>query len=457
MAGTLLKKTFTMIFGPVHVLTRLFQGFDDSQTDLESQSMNFHSLIADDRFISRPGKSSDGPERSSNVSLADSNSDPALTGPTEGPSRVFVHRDGAERCLGILVTDDMVSITQDIINKIQIVREHQKKHDDIEKEILYAQEMTGKARVKLEESDPEEAQKFQDYIDMQESNVQDAYGRRDALGRRLEIFKTDLNFAREASHFLLTQTLEEANLVELPPAESEEKAVSPPLEQGHTTPETDSVASDPEEMCREAAMDDAILQLDNRAKTEREFDERRNFYHDQLNAFREAVARGDSPNAQSDFDRQFVAYGQDITRRLIDADETYKRARMHAIALGAMESDWGEPTPLGPLGEWEAQSLPVDEYAAYQASHDWSTVEAWIQDLPTSEYYDPESHIDEEWVSACGYHDSESPVDEDSVDIDDWDARLYDVWESVSVYDCVESSREKIDRWEAIREQSRAE
>lgn len=456
MAGTLLRRTFSIIFGPTHILTNLFRKSDDPQSDLESQGTSLCSLIADGRVMARPGQPIDCRQVRNQVASADRNSISGFTGPTEGPSRIFVHRDGAERCLGILVTDEMVSITQDIIQKLQIIQKHQKTYDNIEKEVLYAKEMIAKAGAKLEMAESDEAQNFQDYIEMQESNIQDAYERKEALGQRLEIFKTDLNFARESSHALLTQTLGEANLIELPsPAEADGQTMLPTPDQDYSPPKAESIASAPEEACREAAMEDAILQLDNLAEAERNFNDRGTFYQEQLTAFKEAVANGDSPDAQSEFDRQFVSYGQQLTRRLIDADATYKQARMHAIGLGALESDWGEPQLFGPLGEWEAQSLPADEMLAYQASRDWTRVETWIEHQPTSEYYETHANVDEHSSPISGFCDAELPVDEDLVDIDCWDARLDDVWRSVSVYDSVESNRERIDRWEVMRERSR--
>lgn len=446
-----------MIFGPAHILTQLFRGYDDAQHDLESQSTNLHTLIADRGVIRDPAHPNNQPEESTEVSLGDHSLDPEPTGPTEGPSRVFVHHDGTQRYLGLLVTDEMVSTTQDIMQKLNIIREHEKAYDEIEKEIVYSEEMIEKASLKLEESEPEEAQNLQDYIEMQESNMEDARERRNAIGQKLEIFNTDLDFARKESHDLLTQTLGEANLIDLPlPEEAEADTTLPELEQGQVTPQAESFSSDPGEACREAAMEDAILQLDKLAEAERVFNDRGMLYHEQLAVFREAVVNGESPDAQSEFDRQFVAYGQQITRRLIDADTMYKEARAHAIGLGALESDWGEPQLLGPLGEWEGQSLPQDELIAYQASRDWGRVEAWVESLPTSGYCDPLSHIDQGFLSSNGFCDSETPIDATMVDIDDWDARPDDVWESVSVYDSVETNREKIDRWEAIREQSRA-
>lgn len=445
-ARNFIEKTLGMIFGPAHILTKLLRGSDDSQTDLESQTASLHPLIATNGSFNSSTQHIDGSEgpshaettQTSHLGDQESNLDPDLPLPIEGPSRIFVHRNGGQDCLGLIVTEEMVQITQKIASKVQILRKHQSSYDDIEKEIQYAKEQIEKARAGLEQAGEDTAQDLQDFLELEEGNMREAYERRNALARRLEIFKSNLDFAREASHTFLAQVFEEAKLIEPPHLDEEVGPLMNAMEQDdHAIPDADSVASDPKENIERAAARNELFQLmDDLDKAQYEFDGHRAYYHDQAKVYRECVDCGDLPDDRSDFDRKFLAYGQRITRNLIDADEAYKQAKLQAIVLGAVESDWGEPVLAGPLGEWEAQSAPANEVIAYQASRDWSWIYNWMDGITT-----PDCEAEEL----------------QSVEIDEWNARPDDLWESVSVYDCEESSREKIDRWEDIRDLSRSE
>ncbi|KAK4693372.1 hypothetical protein P7C71_g4014, partial [Lecanoromycetidae sp. Uapishka_2] len=444
-ARIILEKTISIIFGHHHILTRLLQGSGDSPVDVESQSGSLHPLFTIDgcsttHILDKQERANHvHGDNSSHLESHNSKLDPALPGLADGPSRVFVHYDGVEDCVGILVTNEMIEITQNITSKVQILKKHQSSYDDIEKEILYAREQIEKARADLELAEEDTLQELQDFIELEEGNMQEAYERRDALGRRLEIFKSNLDFAQEASHTFLTQLLEKTGLLDLPNADDEVVAtteISTP--DNDVNADAEEVAYNPEEVTYRAAARDELFQLtEDLEKAQEEFDGYREYYHSQKQVYKECVERGDLPDDQSDFDRKFQLYGQQLTRNLIDADEAYKGAKLRAVALRAVESDWGEPVPFGPLAEWEAQSSPANEYAAYQASRDWSRVEKWIQRL-------------------LALDDPNPSIDENVPEVDDWDAKSDDVWESVSVYDSVESSRDNIDRWEAIREYSRA-
>ena len=464
-ASSLLKTTLSIILGPHWSLARLFHNFKGSQDDLESQEGGHQSLTNDNQstlHVSQKANDSrwtvDGRD-DTNWSIEqreeDLEIDPELPGPSDGPSRVFVHRDGTEPCLGLLVTAEMVEFTQSVIDSTQVLRKHQKIYECIEQEILSAQNTIAQINENLTRAEQDELQKLRLDMDIQESTVQDAYKRRDKLAKRLKIFEMNLDHAMQHLHCYMANILESANLLDLP-KEDNQNQPRPEAQGPDNGSSQENNDPDPEEEHREAARNEVIRLLQDRGDAEREFDSHREVYYEKLCEYKEILDSENLPDDRSTFDRLFVQYGQRVTRDLIDADEAYKQARLHAIEIGAVESDWGESEVGGPLGQWEEQSLPYDELVAIQADRDWGKVEVWIDHQPPSENPGPDSGNDGEAAMKSRFLDTESPVLKGTVEIDDWDARPDEIWESVSAYDSTESSREKIDRWETIRQESRA-
>lgn len=71
----------------------------------------------------------------------------------------------------------------------------------------------------------------------------------------------------------------------------------------------------------------------------------------------------------------------------------------------------------------------------YQASRDWSFFQNWLDCLPDSD-------------SAHAF-DSESEAH--FVEVADWDARLDDMWDSISAVDHEEENRDNLELWEKIK------
>lgn len=362
---------------------------------------------------------------------------------TEGPSRFVLAKDESRDCVALLVNEGFLTKLRDLFQE-------ERDLSILEGPLCYAKMnirniehsvQEGRNALETAESE-EEADHHRNIIEQQTSELQNIRHWKDELEEERDVIKSNLELSRNHTKWVLETAMREADLLgpekplpailsrqeELQEVEEEvavtERSIpaqSPATSTAHGHPEVElsQEQSERREVCEE------FIEISRYLETVQEkFDSQGFLYRENLAEFEEMAAAGTTDMSRSDFDRRKVRYGQQLTRALIDAEEEFEEARERAQALGAISSDYGHEFYYG--AEYE-ESWPANKIAEYNASHDWSFIEGWMDAIipgPTTDRAD----------------------DVDAVEVDEWDAGEVDVNDSISVIDC-EEYRQEIDRY----------
>ncbi len=355
--------------------------------------------------------------------------------PLDEPTRVILQHGGDKKRLALLITEDLVFRTQKVVNEAKKLRAHGKTCENIEKDILSAErhieETTAKVEAAIVDDDTEDLQKqLEFWKDVLESTCE----KRDYLARDLNIFQNNLAHAKEASHTFLLDILGNAGLLELPEPELEAKSepeVAEQADNGATSPKAKSLVLDDEEaLFRKGVWKELGECTEELEEAERIFSNLDAVYEEEAEQYEAAVADGECSLARSDFDCMFLDNNRKATTRLMQAQKAFKAKKRQAKALGVVGSDWGDDLDYG---EYEAPSMTSGEWREYNASRDWSSIQNWIDSRPETESLRaPESRRED-------------------VEVDDWNARLGYMWDSISAVDRQEDHRDNFELWDEMR------
>lgn len=134
---------------------------------------------------------------------------------------------------------------------------------------------------------------------------------------------------------------------------------------------------------------------------------------------------------QTDADLQTLQKTQDATRKVVEAEEGYDRAEARAETLG-LGDILADPHACY-YGEIYNDFEERVEKSMAMSSANRARVEAWMAAVPD--------------VAVVG--GSLPPVRDGAVEVDEWDAKSVEVFESVSLVAC-DVYRKKIDRWQEL-------
>ena len=356
---------------------------------------------------------------------------------TEGPSRFVIAKDGSKDCVALLVNEEFLARLRDLFQANRDISAldgplYHANMDakDIERSVRKAQES-----LDIAES-AEKTEECQTFIEQRTSELLKLNHRKDELEKERSLVEGRLELSKSHTQWVLETAMREADYLgpERPlPAillrdEDAEYAEENVEAYENGTPVQSpavSIASDhevaevsEEESERRAAYDEFIDRSQLLDTIKDDFDDQQNNYRENLAMFEQKLEAGTNTMSRSAFDRRSVQYGQQLTRALIDAEEAFEQARDHALALHALPSDHGHD-----FYHYE-ESWPENKIADYNASQDWTHVEAWIDDIPPSP--------------------SNSQA---AVEVDEWDAEEeVEVNDSISMIDCEEYRRD-IDRY----------
>ena len=363
---------------------------------------------------------------------------------TEGPSRFVTAKHGSKDCVALLVSEGFLAKLCDLfqenrdISALEGPLYHANMDSkNIERSVKQAQESLETAE------SGEKAEEYQAFIEQRTSELLKINHWKDELEKERSLVEGKLELSRSHTQWVLETAMKEADYlgpqkplpaillrhreVEL----AEERVEAPEYETLVQSPAL-SVASSHEEvevsedeLQRRAAYDEFIDRSQHLDTIKADFDDQRDTYRENLAMFEQKVEAGTNNMSRSAFDRRSVQYGQQLTRALIDAEEAFEEAREHALALGAISSNYGQDFYYG--AEYE-ESWPENKIVEYNASQDWSFVEGWMDGIPDS---------------------SIQADDDDPMEIDDWDAEEVDVNDSISMIDC-DDYRQEIDRYRRI-------
>lgn len=363
---------------------------------------------------------------------------------TEGPSRFVLTKDGSRDCVALLVNEGFLAKLRDLFQEERdlSILEGPLCHAKMNLRNIERSVQEGQNALETAESE-EDAENHRNVVKQQTSELQNIRHWKDELEEERDMIKSNLELSRNHTKWVLETAMREANLLgpekplpailsrqeETQDIEEEvavtERSIPAQSPTASTTPGHPEVEVSQEEAERREAYDEFIERSRYLETVQGKFDSQGFLYRENLAEFEEMAAAGTTDMSRSDFDRRKVRYGQQLTRALIDAEEEFEEAREQALALGAIRSDYGHEFYYG--AEYE-ESWPENKIAEYNAAHDWSFIEGWVDNIPGS--------------------DSQAD-DVDSVDIDEWDAEELDVNDSISNIDC-EEYRQDIDRYRRI-------
>ncbi|KAK4693377.1 hypothetical protein P7C71_g4012, partial [Lecanoromycetidae sp. Uapishka_2] len=441
-AAAYLKRAIVQIIQSSPILSKLLLQSEELQhdIDLEHQYTCLPTNAYSDNHQNRSSPSDETSVSQNRDTLKDyvPSEDPDMRiDPPDETTRVMLHDNGVQKRLAILVTEDLVFRTQKVINQAEKLQFWEKSHRRIEKEIIAAESQIEQIKAKLEALPlEEEAEDLRTELKSQEDLLLQIDERQRNSDEDLVIYRENLALAMDASHVFVVDLLSNAELLKLPkpepePGPEQETNVAELNDSDEPGPKTESVAMDVEGLLHQRVkteLGEASNELD---EAERIFNNLDNMYEQEAEEYEAEVAKGDFYLARSEFDRMFLANNMAATTRLIQAQKVFKAKKRQAKALGVVGSTWGDDFDYGP---YEAPSVTSEEMREYQTSRDWGFVENWVEELSALEPFPT----------------SESQPEE--TEVDDWDARLGDMWESVSAVDHREESRDNMGLWDGIRE-----
>lgn len=298
----------------------------------------------------------------------------------------------------------------------------------------------------------EEALKSQEAIEAGIPGLVEARRQYEALKRERDWYKLRLDNSKELTQLRIEEMLNNENLLNKTSSKSQEpvEATKDSLGNSGTVaektmehiPSSDSGSED-----RQSPIN-VKEQITPRQLALRELRfaaEELHYYKDELTFMQEeypqAVAverrsrREQYPNrpasaTQTDIDLQTLQKTQHATRKVIEAEEGYDRAEAHAEALG-LGDILADPHACY-YGEVYNDFQERTEKSLAMSAASRVRIEAWMAAVPD--------------VAVVG---PLPPVRDGAVEVDDWDAKSVEVFESVSLvaYDVY---RKKIDRWQEL-------
>lgn len=437
-----LKKKIILLIRSSPLLTRLLWQSDDLHLDVDLECQ-YATLLPNDqrRDYQNPQPISDQPSlpvAAEFASYYNPLDDPEThIMPTDEPTKIAILNDGAKHRLAMLVTEDLVYRTQDVVNDLEKIRKHDRSQHVIIGEVLTIESQIRKIKADLENaSEGEEAEELRKEIDQEKARLQDAQARLDRHDLDRNILRTNFADAKDASHDFLLEILRDAGLLQIPPDEPEPGYDYPLNQSGlndndSTGSRAESPIQDDEETFRREVYKELGEMSNELQDSERIFNNLENVYEEQADEYEAEMAKGEVWLARSEFDRMFLANNMAATTRLIKAQKAFKAKKRQAKALGIVGSTWGDEMDFG---EYEAPSVTSDEMREYQSSRDWSFVENWVESISSVE----------------ALHSLEAHPEE--TEVDDWDARLDDMWDSISAVDHREENRDNFELWDEIRD-----
>ena len=369
---------------------------------------------------------------------------------TEGPSRFVLARDGSRDCVALLVNEGFLTKLRDLFQEERDLSILDGPLCRAKIDLRNMERSVQEAQTALETAESEEeAENHHRIIEQQTSELHKVRRWKDELEEERGVVKGDLELSRNHTKWVLETAMREADL--LGPEKPLPAIIRRDEGRQHTDEEIsiseqsiprqspvasavgdhDEVELTQADLQRREACDEFMERSGYLDTVQEKFDSQGLLYRENLAEYEEMAAAGDTDMSRSEFDRRKVHYGQQLTRALIDAEEEFEEARDRALALNAISSNHGHDFYYG--AEYE-ESWPENKIADYNASQDWSHVEAWMDDIPDAD-------------SESLGHDVGGEVEEV---VDEWEAEEeVEVNDSISMIDCDEYRRD-IDRWRRI-------
>ena len=358
---------------------------------------------------------------------------------TEGPARFTLANDGYKDCLALLVPETFIIKLVDLFdwNRKISAMDSPLYHARMDARDLEA--TLHNIKISLEAAETQEsADALRRQIRLQEYDLHGIRQRLEQLEEAYSSAELESSRVRNHTQYVLESAMEAADLLRRPKPAASQKA--PPsasavdygndgentrknaevLRQESVNPNTQTEpAGSPEELARQEVLERLDESWYEYARAQAQFDSRKDIYDRNLAEYQRRAASGECLLSRSEFDRQAVAWGQQLTGALIDAEAVFDQAQEDARAMKATRSTFDEAS-------CHRSDLSVpDEPGADDASEKRRAIDAWAANVVAS---------------------SECTRD---VEIDDWDTGTVEVWDSVSAVD-YETYGKQIVRWQGV-------
>lgn len=359
---------------------------------------------------------------------------------TEGPARFTLANNGYKDCIALLVPENFMIKLNDLFDwdRKKSAMEGPLYHARMDARNLEVSLQYMKASLEAAETQ-ESADALRRQIELQEIDLQDIRQRLKQLEEAYNSAELELGRARNHTQYVLESAMEAADLLRRPKPATTQKP--PPLasavdhgddddntgmdaEVARQESVTSDTQTDPAESPEELARQEVLERLDESwheyARAQAQFDNRKDLYDQNLAEYQRRAARKECDLSRSDFDRQALVWGQQLTGALIYAEAVFDQAQEDARAMKATRSTISEASSHG-----SNLSVPDDDIGVDDASERRRAIDAWAANVIAS--------------SECS----------GDVEIDDWDTGTVEMWDSVSVVDYGTYGKQIV-RWQDV-------
>lgn len=276
----------------------------------------------------------------------------------------------------------------------------------------------------------EEGQQIQHDIEQLRAELKAVEKRRDRLKEEVGPLRYSFDTAVEFLQDTLEKTLKPAGLLGSMEDNSETATCSnEDIEEGSTAPTSvESMEPSPGELLGRVAEEELQQAQGKMGEARWQFDHRQMKYQRKLAKFKRLAAEG-KVNSRSDFDRRQLQHEQGLTRKLIDAENSYELAMQQAKAI------------------YQPQQPVNDHDEIYY--NDGSILERQTKELCEANGIDRDRI--EVWRSSLQEAQDPNSSEGEPVDIGNWTSNPIDVCNSISVVD-IQGYGERREWW---REQGR--
>ena len=358
---------------------------------------------------------------------------------TEGPARFTLANDGYKDCIALIVPEGFIIKLADLFD-------WKSKKSAMEGPLYHARMNARNLEVSLHHMKASlEAPETQDSADalrrqvgLQGIDLRDIRQRIDQLEEAYNSAELELGRARNHTQYVLESAMEAAGLLRCP--KPTVTPTPPPSaspvdhgdDDGNTARNTEVVRqesvnpntqTEPLESTDELARQEILERLDESwhqyVRAQAQFDNRKDLYDQNLAEYQRRAATKECLLSRSDFDRQAVVWGQQLTGALIYAEAVFDQAQEDARAMKATSSTISEASCH------ESDLSVPDEYGGDDASEKRRAIDAWAANVIAS--------------SECS----------GDVEVDDWEAGTVEMWDSVSVVDYGTYGKQIV-RWQDV-------
>lgn len=369
-----------------------------------------------------------------------------------GPGHIIFIDERGKLCPAILFNELFLRTFRDIVASRSVVEETDGAIQKAKSELERIKSLNESASTEKAERLVKEAIENQEAIEAGFPGLVEARRQYEALKRDRDWYKLKLDNSKDLAQIIIEVMLNNENLLDKPSPKPEE-----PVEATKDSSRNSSLVAE-KTMEHILSSDSGSENVQTPMHTEEQITPRQlalrelrfaaeelQYYNDELTFMQEeyphAIAAESrsrreqyhnrpASTTQTEIDLQTLQKTQHATRKLIEAEEGYDRAeaRAEALGLGDMLADlqacyYGEV--YNEFQERAENSMPM-------APAGRARVEAWMAAVPD--------------VAVVG---PLPPVNDRVVEVDDWDAKSVEVFESVSLV-AHDVYRKKIDRWQEL-------